>query len=61
MVSHAAGVRTTPRVDPRLVRANDAPEIVGDATLLRHLTGWTPTIPLERTIADVVAEIAAGS
>lgn len=60
MVSRAAGVRTTPRVDPRLVRANDAPEIVGDATLLRRLTGWAPTIPLERTIADVVAAIAAG-
>lgn len=60
MVSRAAGVRTTPRVDPRLVRANDALEIVGDATLLRRLTGWAPTIPLERTIADVVAAIAAG-
>lgn len=60
MVSRAAGVRTTPRVDPRLVRANDAPEIVGDATLLRRLTGWAPTIPLERTIADVVAAITGG-
>ena len=60
MVSYAAGVRTTPRVDPRLVRANDAPEIVGDATRLRGLTGWTPAISLERTVADVVAAIAAG-
>lgn len=60
MVSRAAGVRTTPRVDPRLVRANDALEIVGDATLLRRLTGWAPTIPLERTIADVVAAITGG-
>jgi len=59
LIGEAAGVRPIPRVDSRLVRANEAPEIVGDATLLHHLTGWAPTIPLERTLADVVASVAA--
>lgn len=51
------GVSVRQRVDPSLVRENDPPEIVGDPTKLRQLTGWTPTIPLERTLADLVASI----
>ena len=39
--------------DPDLVRPSDPPEIVGDAGLLRKLTGWSPAIPLERTLGDI--------
>jgi GDP-4-dehydro-6-deoxy-D-mannose reductase len=51
------GVDVTPRPDPVLVRANDPPLIVGDPGRLRALTGWTPEIPLEVTLADLVASL----
>ena len=41
--------------DPALVRPVDAPRMVGDNTRLRERTGWTPEIPLARTLADVLA------
>ena len=41
-------------VDPELVRPVDVPVLVGDATRLRAATGWTPQIPLGRTLADVL-------
>jgi GDP-4-dehydro-6-deoxy-D-mannose reductase len=59
LIGDAAGIRPIPRVDPELVRASEAPEIVGDAALLHRLTGWAPMIPLEQTLADVVASVAA--
>ena len=54
-----AGVAPPIRVDPNLVRAEDPPEIRGDATRLHELTGWTPERVLERTLADVL-EAARG-
>lgn len=56
-----AGVAPEIRIDPSLVRANDPPDIRGDASLLRRLTGWEPTIPLEQTLTDVLAEVAAAA
>lgn len=47
------------RVDPDLVRAVDVPALVGDPARLRAATGWTPAIPLDRTLADVLAEARA--
>jgi hypothetical protein len=47
------------RIDPALVRADDPPEIRGDATLLGELTGWRPEIPLTRTLSDLLAEAEA--
>ncbi len=35
-------------------RQNDLPILVGESTKFRVLTGWTPAIPLERTLADVL-------
>jgi GDP-4-dehydro-6-deoxy-D-mannose reductase len=40
--------------DPALVRAVDAPRMVGDNTKLRARTGWAPEFPLEATLADVL-------
>jgi GDP-4-dehydro-6-deoxy-D-mannose reductase len=42
-------------VDPERLRPNDTPVIVGDATRLRTVTGWTPRIPFEQTIDDLLA------
>jgi len=54
-----AGVEGQPVVDPALVRPDDPPEIVGDASRLRALTGWVPSIDLERTLADLLASIGS--
>ena len=42
------------RVDPARFRPNDVPLLVGDPTRLRDELGWTPTIPLERTLDDLL-------
>ena len=51
-----AGVNPPITSDPALVRPGDAPEIRGDNGLLRELTGWSPTISFDRTLADILAE-----
>ena len=40
--------------DPDLVRPVDVPVLRGDAGLLHATTGWSPTIPLATTLADVL-------
>jgi GDP-4-dehydro-6-deoxy-D-mannose reductase len=46
-------------VDPELVRPVDVPRLVGSAARLSAVTGWTPEIDLDRTLADVLAEARA--
>jgi GDP-4-dehydro-6-deoxy-D-mannose reductase len=41
-------------VDPARSRPTDLPTMCGDASKLRAATGWTPTIPLEQTLADTL-------
>ena len=43
-------------VDPERLRPTDAHDIRGDAGRLRHDFDWSPTIPLERSIADFLSE-----
>lgn len=45
--------------DPALVRAVDAPRMIGDNTRLRARTGWEPEFTLEQTLADVLATARA--
>lgn len=42
--------------DPALERPVDVPVLLGDGTRLRRDTGWAPEVPLERTLADLLAE-----
>jgi GDP-4-dehydro-6-deoxy-D-mannose reductase len=42
------------RVDPARLRPNDVPVLVGDSTRIREELGWRPTIPLDRTLDDVL-------
>jgi GDP-4-dehydro-6-deoxy-D-mannose reductase len=42
--------------DPALQRPVDIPVLVGDSSALRAATGWAPTVPLGRTLADVLAD-----
>lgn len=44
----------TVRSSPGRWRQNDLPILVGDPTKFRTVTGWTPEIPLERTLADIL-------
>jgi GDP-4-dehydro-6-deoxy-D-mannose reductase len=55
-LARLAGIEIGIEIDPSLVRADDPPEIRGDASRLAALTGWAPTIPLEQTLRDVLAE-----
>lgn len=41
-------------VDPELVRPVDTPVLRGDPTRLQAATGWTPEIPLDQTLRDVL-------
>jgi GDP-4-dehydro-6-deoxy-D-mannose reductase len=48
----------TPRIEVRQVaqrvRPIDIPVLTGDASRLRALTAWTPTIPLRQSLEDVL-------
>jgi GDP-4-dehydro-6-deoxy-D-mannose reductase len=39
-----------------LMRPLDIPVLRGDATKLRECTGWAPSIPLDRSLEDIVAD-----
>ncbi len=42
-------------LDPSLLRPVDLLRMVGDASKLRAHTGWKPTVPLEETLRDMLA------
>lgn len=46
-------------VDPALVRRDDPPRIVGDASLLSRTIEWRPRTELSATLADVLAQYVA--
>ena len=45
--------------DPTLLRPVDIPVLRGDRSKLTRATGWEPTISLDQTLADVLAQFAA--
>ena len=45
--------------DPALQRPVETPVLRGDPSKLHRATGWEPEIPLDRTLADVLAEARA--
>ncbi len=48
------GYRAIPEADSELVRPADIPYLVGDGAKLAAATGWSPRIPLEEVLAEVV-------
>jgi len=42
------------RVDSARYRQNDNPVLVGDRTKIHRAIGWTPVIPLDQTLADLL-------
>jgi GDP-4-dehydro-6-deoxy-D-mannose reductase len=49
-----ARVPITVKVDPSRYRPNDTPVLLGDPGRLRAELGWTPEIPLDRTLDDLL-------
>jgi GDP-4-dehydro-6-deoxy-D-mannose reductase len=49
-----ARVRIDVRIDPARYRPNDLPLVVGDSSRIRAELGWTPAIPLEQTVDEVL-------
>jgi GDP-4-dehydro-6-deoxy-D-mannose reductase len=43
--------------DPALLRPVDLPVLRGDASKLRAATGWTPEIPMEQTLVDLLDDM----
>ena len=43
-----------PVPDPALIRSDDLQYLVGDASKLRRATGWSPRIPLDQTLREMV-------
>jgi GDP-4-dehydro-6-deoxy-D-mannose reductase len=55
MMLARARVRIEVTVDPTRVRPSDHPIVVGDPSRLRDELGWTPSIPIEQTVDDLLA------
>lgn len=49
-----SGARIAVEVDERLLRPVDVPEVVGAHDRLTADTGWTPEIPFERLLSDLL-------
>jgi GDP-4-dehydro-6-deoxy-D-mannose reductase len=60
-----ARVRIQVAIDPARYRPNDVPLVVGDNSRLRSELGWTPSIPMERTVDELLdywrGQAAAGN
>jgi len=54
MLIARAHVAIRVHVDPRRFRPNDVPLLLGDPGRLRGELGWTPTIPIEQTVEDIL-------
>lgn len=52
----AAGSNATPKRDPERIRPSDNPLVYGSHDKLTTATGWQPKIPIETTLADVIAD-----
>lgn len=50
-----SGVRVDIVPDPARIRSSDNPIMIGNPGRLVKATGWSPTIPLEQTLADILA------
>jgi GDP-4-dehydro-6-deoxy-D-mannose reductase len=60
MLAHAH-VRIGIVVDPARYRPNDLPNVVGNPSRIRDELGWSPEIPLEQTVQDVLEYWRANS
>lgn len=50
-----SGIRVFVETDPSRIRSHEVPRVVGDYTKIRTETGWTPQIPLDQTLRDLLS------
>jgi GDP-4-dehydro-6-deoxy-D-mannose reductase len=55
LLGEVTGLPVVHDVDPALVREHEVLDVRGDPRRLRKATGWSPSIPLRRTLEDTVA------
>lgn len=48
------GIKVTLTVNPNLVRSSDVPILIADSTRFRAATNYSPQIPLNQTIKDIL-------
>ncbi len=56
MLSRVSGHSPRIRIDPSRVRASDPVSVFGDSSRLREATHWVPTISLEQSLRDMLAQ-----
>ncbi len=49
-----SGQKVEVREDPARLRPSDVPVLLGDASKFHKATGWTPSIPYEQTLQDML-------
>jgi len=49
-----SGVKMEVKQDPDRLRPSDVPRLLGDNSKFRKDTGWTPEIPFEKTLEDIL-------
>lgn len=47
-------VKVTVKQDPKRMRPSDVPILIGDNSKFTKKTGWKPTIPMEKTLTDLL-------
>lgn len=52
-VSNIAGYKIEVKVNPEFVRRNEIKQLFGDNSRLNSITGFIPSIPLEKTLLDM--------
>ena len=48
------GISVNNLIDPKLVRPNDNKVVVGSAEKINSAIGWTPSIPLDQSLKDIL-------
>ena len=51
----AKGGRTVVRIDPRYFRPAEVETLLGDASKAQRLLGWTPTVPFDQLVQEMVS------
>ncbi|MDR1270964.1 MAG: GDP-mannose 4,6-dehydratase [Planctomycetaceae bacterium] len=54
ILSEILNLDVTVETDPKLVRHGEPPIVIGSTDKMFRATGWTPQIPLEQTLRDMI-------
>ena len=54
MLLGLSDVEITTENDPERMRPSDVPRLIGDYSKFKAISGWEPTIPFDKTLADIL-------